>query len=45
MGKFDKYTQGRMEGMELALRIAKEKGVEELEIRQNDRNTLIKRTK
>lgn len=31
MGKFDKYMQGRMEGMELALRIAKEKGVEELE--------------
>ena len=31
MSKLDKYMQGRTEGMELALRIAKDKGIEELE--------------
>lgn len=31
MAKLDQYMQGRTEGMELALRIAKDKGIEELE--------------
>lgn len=31
MGKLDQYMQGRTEGMELALRIVKDKGIEELE--------------
>lgn len=31
MAKLDQYMQGRTEGMELALRIAKDRGVEELE--------------
>lgn len=31
MAKLDQYMQGRTEGMELALRIAKDKGIKELE--------------
>lgn len=31
MSKLDKYMQGRTEGMEFALRIVKDKGIEELE--------------
>ena len=31
MGKLEEYMRGRTEGMELALRIAKDKGIEELE--------------
>lgn len=31
MAKLDQYMQGRTEDMELALRIAKDKGIEELE--------------
>ena len=31
MGKFDQFMQGRTEGMEFALRLVKDKGIEELE--------------
>ena len=31
MSKLDSYMQGRTEGMEFALRLVKDKGIEELE--------------
>lgn len=38
MSKLDKYMQGRTEGMEFALRLAKDKGIEELEKEVRFRN-------
>lgn len=38
MSKLDKYMQGRTEGMEFALRLAKDKGIEELEKEVKFRN-------
>lgn len=39
MAKFDQYMQGRTEGMEFALRLAKDKGIEELEKEIKFRNS------
>lgn len=38
MSKLDQYMQGRTEGMEFALRLAKDKGIEELEEEVRFRN-------
>ncbi len=38
MSKLDKYMQGRTEGMEFSLRLAKDKGIEELEKEVRFRN-------
>lgn len=38
MSKLDQYMQGRTEGMEFALRLAKDKGIEELEKEVRFRN-------
>lgn len=38
MSKLDQYTRGRTEGMEFALRLAKDKGIEELEKEVRFRN-------
>ncbi len=38
MSKLDQYMQGRTEGMEFALRLAKDKGIEELEKEVKFRN-------
>ena len=35
MSKLDSYMQGRTEGMEFALRLVKDKGIEELEKESN----------
>lgn len=39
MAKIDNYMQGRTEGMEFALRLAKDKGIEELEKEIKFRNS------
>lgn len=38
MSKLDQYMKGRTEGMEFALRLAKDKGIEELEKEVRFRN-------
>lgn len=40
MSKLDQYMQGRTEGMEFALRLAKDKGIEELEKEVRFRNRI-----